>query len=79
MHSIGFWHEHSRPDRDDYVTILKHNVIKERRHNFNKVHINQANMVGPYDVCSIMHYPENDSAMKHKHTPKGRCKITRNQ
>ena len=56
MHAIGFWHEQSRPDRDDHVTIIWDNIRDNAKHNFVKVHIGQANMVGPYEICSVMHY-----------------------
>ena len=58
MHAIGFWHEQSRPDRDDHVTINWHNIRDSKHRQFVKVHIDQANMVGPYDICSVMHYGE---------------------
>ena len=56
MHTIGFWHEHSRPDRDDYVKINIDNVKDHRRNNFKKLNMEQANLIGEYDLCSILHY-----------------------
>ena len=35
-HAIGFWHEHSRPDRDDFVSVLLDNVLPLSRSNFRK-------------------------------------------
>ena len=59
MHTIGFWHEHTRPDRDEYVRINEWNIDTEKAgiHNWNKRKRWEANINGgEYDYCSIMHY-----------------------
>lgn len=32
-HVIGFWHEHTRPDRDDHVSIIRDNIQPGRKKN----------------------------------------------
>jgi hypothetical protein len=53
-HALGFLHEQSRPDRDQYVTIHLENVIGGFEHNFNVSP--SSNTSGSYDFCSVMHY-----------------------
>ncbi|KAG5846539.1 hypothetical protein ANANG_G00116070 [Anguilla anguilla] len=57
LHALGFYHEQSRTDRDDYVDIWLDQVIPGMEHNFNKyddTFITDQNT--PYDYESIMHY-----------------------
>eukprot|EP00804_Cyclotella_cryptica_P019397 CCRYP_006589-RA/>CCRYP_006589-RA protein AED:0.05 eAED:0.05 QI:76/0.88/0.8/1/0.77/0.9/10/0/1153 len=55
VHALGFWHEHTRPDRDDYISIQWDNVQADFEHNFAKaVEINS--LGSPYDFGSIMHF-----------------------
>ena len=60
MHSLGFWHEQSRSDRDTYVTIHTENICTfccdggSCAYNFQKEGSSSA--YGPYDFDSIMHY-----------------------
>uniref|UniRef100_A0A7N6APJ2 Metalloendopeptidase n=1 Tax=Anabas testudineus TaxID=64144 RepID=A0A7N6APJ2_ANATE len=59
-HVIGFWHEHTRPDRDDHVTIIRDNIQQGQDYNFLKMEPGEVNSLGePYDFDSIMHYARN--------------------
>jgi len=54
MHALGFFHEQSRKDRDDFVTIVWDNIQKD---NFDQFEKYQSNLLGlTYDYDSIMHY-----------------------
>ena len=55
LHSLGFWHEQSRCDRDSYVEILWNNIQSGRSDQFN-AYCSGANTVYAYDEGSIMHY-----------------------
>ena len=56
MHAAGFYHEQSRADRDDYITIVWDQISPEMRSNFEKRDA-RGQDIGPYDYDSIMHYP----------------------
>ena len=54
-HVVGFWHEHSRPDRDQYITVHQENIRPGYKPDFDK--ITAVDSLGvPYDFKSIMHY-----------------------
>jgi len=58
IHAIGYFHEQSRTDRDDYVTINWENIMPGLEHNFEKYSADEVDSHGvPYDYSSIMHYP----------------------
>ncbi|XP_078256236.1 meprin A subunit alpha-like [Rhinoraja longicauda] len=57
LHALGFYHEQSRTDRDDYVNIWWNEIIQGMEHNFvvyNDDLITDQNT--PYDYESVMHY-----------------------
>uniref|UniRef100_UPI0037E7DB0C meprin A subunit beta-like isoform X2 n=1 Tax=Semicossyphus pulcher TaxID=241346 RepID=UPI0037E7DB0C len=59
LHALGFNHEQSRYDRDDFVTIIFANIVKGFESNFNKVSSEFSTTNGiPYDYLSVMHYGE---------------------
>lgn len=53
MHALGQWHEQSRPDRGNFVTVNLANIQDASEHNFNIVN---AATIGSYDFDSVMHY-----------------------
>ncbi len=58
MHTLGYFHEQSRTDRDSYVTINYQNIESDKIHNFDKY--TSRGYTGEdlctYDYSSIMHY-----------------------
>ncbi|XP_069805664.1 embryonic protein UVS.2-like [Dendropsophus ebraccatus] len=53
-HALGFYHEHMRSDRDDYVTIMYQNIPEDHLGDFNKANTNNLGL--KYDYGSVMHY-----------------------
>uniref|UniRef100_A0A452TJ39 Metalloendopeptidase n=1 Tax=Ursus maritimus TaxID=29073 RepID=A0A452TJ39_URSMA len=59
-HVIGFWHEHTRPDRDRHVSIVRENIQPGQEYNFLKMELQEVESLGEtYDFDSIMHYARN--------------------
>ncbi|XP_034435235.1 meprin A subunit alpha [Hippoglossus hippoglossus] len=57
LHALGFYHEQSRSDRDNYVKIWWDQIEEGMEHNFKKYEddfITDLNT--PYDYESVMHY-----------------------
>ncbi|XP_061448938.1 astacin-like metalloendopeptidase isoform X2 [Rhineura floridana] len=57
MHVVGFWHEHSRADRDKYISISWNEILTGFETNFMKSW--NTNMLVDYDYSSVMHYGRN--------------------
>ena len=57
LHTLGFWHEQSRPDRDYHIKINEENIMPNHENNFAKQE--GQTQSAPYDTCSIMHYDSN--------------------
>ncbi|XP_013102687.2 dorsal-ventral patterning protein tolloid [Stomoxys calcitrans] len=59
-HVVGFWHEHTRTDRDNHIIINKANIMKGQEYNFDVLSPEDVDSLGlPYDYNSIMHYARN--------------------
>ena len=55
LHAAGFYHEQSRGDRDQFVTIMWDDIQDSERSNF-EMRGASAQDIGAYDYASIMHY-----------------------
>lgn len=56
LHALGFFHEQSRPDRNNHVTINFANIIQGMQHNFDMADASTVLSIGNYDCESLMHY-----------------------
>ncbi|WP_159425057.1 M12 family metallopeptidase [Streptomyces sp. TLI_053] len=65
-HTVGLMHEHSRPDRDKYVTVSFENMAASAKPNFQ---IRKESTFGTaYDFASIMHYGATAASKNGKNT-----------
>ncbi|KAL6108543.1 uncharacterized protein ACO6RY_19049 [Pungitius sinensis] len=57
LHALGFWHEQSRADRDDYVNIMWDRIEPGKERNFKTYDDTVSSALGvAYDYGSVMHY-----------------------
>ncbi len=56
-HVLGFFHEQSRSDREDYVKIIYENIQPDKITDFEYYPSSVISTFGfPYDYSSIMHF-----------------------
>lgn len=57
LHALGFYHQQSATDRDNYVKVIFENIKDGKAHNFIKYGADLITDFGvEYDYGSIMHY-----------------------
>ena len=63
-HAIGFHHEQSRPDRDDYIRVHYENIQSGLEYNFEKYSWDEVTTRDvQYDIGSVMHYSSHVSPL----------------
>jgi len=65
---MGFAHEQSRPDRDNFVEVVYENIKPEWMDNFD-IWEEIDSLEVPYDLNSIMHYSEYDFSINPRFLP----------
>jgi hypothetical protein len=77
-HTLGLWHEQSRPDRDTYIRVNFNNVSKIGCSDTSGNPVScdsqfelrsDASQYGPYDFDSVMHYKECDFSIYEPNCP----------
>ena len=56
IHAWGFYHEHSRPDRNKYITVYKEHMNESNWGAFEIINVDAKTFGLPFDYGSIMHY-----------------------
>lgn len=56
-HAVGLFHEHTRSDRDNFISVNWDNIVPGKEFNFDVLNAN-VDLLGEYDYGSIMHYGE---------------------
>ncbi|XP_015909146.1 astacin-like metalloprotease toxin 5 isoform X2 [Parasteatoda tepidariorum] len=64
-HTVGFFHEHSRSDRDDFLNIHRENIRQGMESQFVKLRPKQNRLLSPFDFDSIMLYGETVFSKSH--------------
>ena len=54
MHALGFYHEHTRADRGNYVDVNNDNIISNNTWDYTPISGTTFGL--PYDFYSVMHY-----------------------
>ena len=63
-HALGFYHEHQRPNRDEFVDVIWDNLDRSKRVRDDYKIIETAHPLGSrYDYKSIMHYARDDNSI----------------
>ena len=70
LHAMGLYHEQSRSDRDEYVTIHFDNIRAGTERNFEK-RVTQT--LSAYDLASVMHYRSRVSDFLSTHDIYSKC------
>ncbi|UYV68855.1 hypothetical protein LAZ67_6001288 [Cordylochernes scorpioides] len=75
-HAVGFDHEHSRSDRDDYIEILWDNIKEGGKEYFEKLEPHDNRLLTPFDFDSIMLYGPRDYSKNDCPTIRAKSGIT---
>ncbi|GAB1597524.1 high choriolytic enzyme 2-like, partial [Argonauta hians] len=64
LHTLGFHHEHARPDSGSYITLNTTNILDRHMPNFRRKKPSDVTTLQlPYDYHSIMHYRQVEFAI----------------